>query len=426
MYSRLNQFDQSTIEKTEKYFKEPDSAITIRDLQNKMIGGLSAKEFAQIIYEPNASLSGLILKNTRLDKLKGWELKQFFNILPKSLDMLDLSGNNLGDFTGRQLYDAFVLLPTLTTLDISHNQLWKINFDGIALLFNALKPGLQFLRLASNGFGAPYGATKLKQIFSRLPEGVNTVDLRNNNLQFFLDEPLTFEALICAIHQLPKTVTYLDLRNNDNMEVLVAKLPEHIKYIGIGFYEKIHVDVFLANSLSDVVEWNAIRYVRGYGFDKMKQLPKIKDGDLNRYMTVLEKNDSSIAYLTGAWLLEGIIKNKIPEKVVYWRYMEKRLHDAASFYMKASCNVKLKPVIEYFLWELKTSNVYPSIRTRLDSLDISPPDDVLLKDRQGIVVPLLSCHGFFSARVNSVNKRDSIYQESVLPVSSQIPIVINQ
>lgn len=235
-----------------------------------------------------------------------------------------------------------------------------------------------------------------------------------------MDEPLTFEALICAIHQLPKTVTYLDLRNNDNMEILVAKLPEHIKYIGIGFYEKIHVDVFLANSLSDVVEWNAIRYVNGYGFDKMKQLPKINDGDLNRYMTVLEKNDRSIAYLTGAWLLEGIIKNKIPEGVFYWRYMEKRLHDAISFYMKASCSVKLKPVIEYFLWELKTSNVYPSIRTRLDSLDITSPDDVLLKDRQGIVVPLLSCHGFFSARVNAVNKRDSIQQESILPTSSRV------
>lgn len=96
---------------------------------------------------------------------------------------------------------------------------------------------------------------------------------------------------------------------------------------------------------------------------------------LSRIIEYMESDNSALSLLTCGMLLEGRVptfvdEDKAPE------YYEKRMHDAITFYVKAyeisGGQPKIKDLIEFILWEIKTTNHFDSVRNRLVRYDINP------------------------------------------------------
>lgn len=81
--------------------------------------------------------------------------------------------------------------------------------------------------------------------------------------------------------------------------------------------------------------------------------------------------------LISGLLLQDKIKTQHPSRYQgadesYLKYVEKRLHDAVSFYIAARANEQLKDVVDALLWHLKVTG--PNfIRQRLSRYKLEPP-----------------------------------------------------
>jgi len=90
----------------------------------------------------------------------------------------------------------------------------------------------------------------------------------------------------------------------------------------------------------------------------------------------LEKQKDALSYLTCGLLLQGYIENALPERLMAESdsvaYLEKRTHDAISYYIQSVNQRKeYAPIINQLLWELKIDGS-TSIQERLACFDIKP------------------------------------------------------
>jgi hypothetical protein len=102
------------------------------------------------------------------------------------------------------------------------------------------------------------------------------------------------------------------------------------------------------------------------------------------YLTILihqlEDKGTPLAYFVCGLLLEGRIANDVPERykddsedgVNYRDYLNKRAHDAITYYDKAAEDPVLKPTVDYILWHIKCMDD-ESTRARLARYDVTPP-----------------------------------------------------
>ena len=106
---------------------------------------------------------------------------------------------------------------------------------------------------------------------------------------------------------------------------------------------------------------------------------------LSSVIEQLEKISTPMAYLVCGLLLDGHIENMIAADrypdgetcPAYLAYMEKRLHDAITFYTKAAQNKALKKVTDTLLWQHKTlHNDVSSIAKRLKCYDVALSEDI--------------------------------------------------
>jgi len=101
----------------------------------------------------------------------------------------------------------------------------------------------------------------------------------------------------------------------------------------------------------------------------------IDETNLSKLISIIEQQSNPLAYLTCGLLLTGDITNSVDPKregSELDEYSEKRLHDAIRFYNKAAHDPKLKPVIDYLLWDMKTLADYESLKNKLMQYDVTP------------------------------------------------------
>ncbi|MGQ3891181.1 hypothetical protein [Legionella sp. CNM-4043-24] len=92
---------------------------------------------------------------------------------------------------------------------------------------------------------------------------------------------------------------------------------------------------------------------------------------------ILAARGRPIDHFLAGLLIEDRIPSVIEEKDSPEAYWEKRVHDAISMYAAAAADKKLKPVVDFILWEIKTTTEFPSVCARLGQYELIPSIDYL-------------------------------------------------
>lgn len=99
---------------------------------------------------------------------------------------------------------------------------------------------------------------------------------------------------------------------------------------------------------------------------------------------VLENSQKPIAYLACGLLLEGRFETEMPTNYLtetnsksFTEYMEKRTHDAITFYVRATKDSELRPIVTHLLWNLSMLGSW-SVRYRLSEFsELQPCEHVM-------------------------------------------------
>ena len=176
---------------------------------------------------------------------------------------------------------------------------------------------------------------------------------------------------------------------------------------------------FSQQLLSKVKKLTLEQGIIEFAFSSINLPLEIDGRRLNHFIELLEKQNSPIADLTCALLLEGRIETtaEILENCKENdEYMEKRTHDAITFYTKASRDRIIKPIAEFLLWDMKMTTQCISIQDRLAQYDLSPKETAIINSynkanyRAGVSLPLVKELGLFkideNVRSNTENAQD--------------------
>jgi len=409
-------------------------------------------------------------------------LTDFRNALQPQNPYVDLSFNKFGKKYA-MLYHILASFNDENTctnyLNLSHNQLYKfINDEAESFeeLFEDECLALSYLDLSYNGFGIPAEDSQrasFKDNFAVLiPLKTTHLSLANNQL-IYVDEETLGAGFAC----LPKNLTYLDLSNNFalydlpqhstynpfDVKEAFSHLPAsliHLNFTGnfhpattdrqlIPFLEKLPLTLesitIAPGRTIDLVAWRTLERllllvkteiideekITKFAFEEKELLLPIELNEyrLNQFVALLEKVNTPLSLLLCGFLLEGRIPNSADEKEDLSAYMEKRIHDAISFYEQILMHPSpekqdikcIKPLVEFLLWEIKTLSNTPSVINRLKAYHFSPNailgnifhSNILAethKNQAQAQVTLNNETRFFSG-----NKRSNTYSDERLP-----------
>ena len=235
-----------------------------------------------------------------------------------------------------------------------------------------------------------------------------------------------FPTIQAAFASIPAGVSSLDLGWNylhnktaaELVEILGA-IPEHVNTIRWegGVIQRPRVQQLVRNVEDCLLSTKGVP-----NFEALPMPEEIDEALLSSYITLLEKKASPIALFTAGLLLEGRIANHCDqeEKANCLAYCEKRDHDAITFYLKAAeADNRLKPLINFILWEMRTTTEIPSIAERLFCLTIESPrefistiDNYEAATSTVKTVALNSRYGFFLRSINKDNKEQRSSQDA--------------
>jgi len=284
-------------------------------------------------------VTSLDLCGIELDYKSGAELALAFAAIPVSVTSLNLNRNGLGSSFGTALAQAFAVIPaSVTSLDLCWNKLGTKSGAELAQAFAAIPASVTSLDLCWNKLGNKSGA-ELALAFAAIPASVTSLDLSGNGLP--MDN---------IWQLLPETIStiVIDNKHHYNRNIILT----HIK-----------------NALSSDLSKSLIP------LEAIKLPYDVTESNLNLIIDDLESHASCEALLACGALLEGRIENSINEDKSP-EYVEKRIHDVISFYLKAYDKAKnesiLKSNIEGILWEIRTCSDFDSVKNRLSNLPLRP------------------------------------------------------
>ncbi len=342
--------------------------------------------------------------------------------LPLGLLALDLTANYLRDRTCAEIITILCALPPgLKHLCLGKNALGKLTTRDLIQVFSFLPQGLISLDLAWNELAQDRTLEELIIIVNALPKTLLSLSLGSNGIF-----SRTIEELLCLFHCLPPRLISLDLsgtrhdKSQEKLIQLLIRLPINIKFFHDPNSHTIDLDNLKAKYLVDQVSHLTMTgHSRQLNFDAVSLPFEIDEEHLNLLITKMEKQHTSIAFLTCGLLLQGHIPNVVAEKDNLEHYTEIRLHHAIDFYTKISAFSSIQPLAEFLLWEIKTIPSYPSIQTRLAQYDLAPPDDFLqtysaFRKRDNVTMPLLKELGMFQREDNIQNNRGKDENSMVL------------
>lgn len=376
LFYSLNNLSNLTIEDVETRISELDPDITYLSLSNNTIGLRYLTELSRIVKAIALTLPNLILINLSknlLGSLTAFELtvflQDFQKFLPK-LKYLDLGANSLCNFNATILQSALDL-PGLDVLNLADNNLALVK--NLEKIFKPECKGPLFLGLSCNNLGA-LSQEKMQEFFSVIPDKVEALDLRGNML---LSTPwssaVDCDGLTNAINCLSKNISFIDMRFNkisdDAALRIISHLPENIKKIGV-LSDIVNLDVFWINLLIEIIDNFILRKHAISDFDKLDFPYRIDKKSFFRFIDYLDASNKLLCNFVSGLLLECRLKNIILEDDDNKYCIEKRTHDAITFYMKAAQDKNnLHSLSADILWNIKSTSTISSVKSRLAQYD---------------------------------------------------------
>jgi hypothetical protein len=255
-------------------------------------------------------------------------------------------------------------------------QITSLHLNGNEFIAN--EESLRFIpkHITSLGFsfyGSKLGDAELIRLCAAIPHHIGSVDLSNNRLAYTYAKNQGY--LKEALAKLPKKMIKLDFRgngfegytNDDRLYELFADFPN----LAIRLEDRtFHM---LAEKLTRQVKDNIPQDMSQGIFEVISPNTVIDEADLQQFVHALEEHGTSMAYLTAGLLLECRMGHSVANEEKDDSYIENRIQGAITFYVKAAEDPEIKPLVDFILWEMKTTKLdFPSIPQRLAELDINP------------------------------------------------------
>jgi hypothetical protein len=342
-----------------------------------------------LITRPNEDISNhLTALTTRL-------MTFLANSAPTNDFCLDLNDiYNLKELSSGHLKKILGSLPKkITSLYLNGREFWY--GEGMQFIPKHITSlGLRF-------YGSILGSSTLINVFGSIPDHINSLDLKGNKLAHHYNNK-NIKVLKEAFGKLHTGISKLDLRDNELEKYTddeINSLFSRSARLAIRLNDRIlHTLVpKLICSVKDKISHLSQQVI----FEVISPTLVIDEADLQQLVHILEKQGTPMAYLTAGLLLEGRMGVSVVNAEKDDSYMEKRIQDAITFYIKAAENPNIKPLVDFILWEIKTTKIeFSSIQQRLAELDINPEKffDTYAsysKFRQSVVAPLYRSWGMF-------------------------------
>ncbi len=380
-------------------FTTTGNSVTVLDLGSNNLGNLPGADLAKALPAISTSVKELFLSSNHLNQKTDAELVEIFAAIPHSVSYLDLMNNGLSDKQLDTIINALppnvefisigigefidikaylVEKPPITKIDLSSQKFGNLSGTELAqtitTAFTTTGNSVTVLDLGSNNLDNLPGA-ELAKALPAISTSVKELFLSSNNLNQKTDAELV--EIFAAI---PLSVSYLDLMNNGlsdkQLDTIINALPSNVEFICKKVGEFIEINAHLVEKLVvEIAHLISKQGVTRFDFDTIKLPFEIDEKRLNQFIGLLEKQNNPIADLICGLLLEGYIEttSDILENCNFYdRYREKRNHDAITFYTKAAKDSTIKPIVEFILWTMKTTNLTSSIQNRLALYDVTP------------------------------------------------------
>lgn len=327
--------------------------------------GLHPKQFIRFFSALTKGLRALYLQSQRFGTLQPEELISVFRSFPETLEILDLSLNSLGNMFFEEAVSNY-LPKMLTSLKLNFNGLGAVNTQGLINFFSNLPLNLRDLQLSGNRLGEK-NIEELCALVRAFPRGLESLDLSNNDFwkKSFKEKRLILSMLPPDLTQLNVSGWDIDCSDKKQLCRLFLSLPKSIKTIVIDKHT-FNIDDFWYEQLLGSTSLDSLM------FSSVNPPFVIDELRLNQLIAILEHQKTAKAAFLCGLLMEGRIVNTIEPKDCLSEYLIKRTHDAISFYTWASAKESIfRPIMEYFLWEIKLTCESPTLKRRLGEYDLN-------------------------------------------------------
>ncbi|PJE11476.1 hypothetical protein [Legionella sp.] len=402
------------------------------DISANQLRDLSRVQFKKLCSYFSSPLDTLDLGSNELGQAK---LENFaLNCLPKVRN-LGLSGNELSDKPAEKVAKFLqTVSPEVESVDLSVNQFNKYTMEELIAIISALPKTVTKLNLSGNNF-ASMSTEELVEFLNKIPEHILELDLCWNNferksrkeqLSILAAVPATVRALKASIkiedqaedsHFLSVLAAELQERlvllvidwpnlretpveqvrsmlsplaskvelsfssrnlgpaRQAQLEKIAESLPDATEFFYLDCNERVEPAQVWAELLSQKLrEMISKEGVSGICFESIV-VPKVIDSNLlEKLIKHYEKEKDGLSSLICGLLLQAKIRavefnNNEPEAV------EKRAHDALSFYIKAgNVDPNLRSVVEFLVWELKVTTDFSSVKERINQAHWTPSE----------------------------------------------------
>lgn len=203
-----NELDLLSAQVIRKSFAGLPKNLSTLNLRKNSLFNYSVEQLHEIFSVLPRSITNLfcsrINDNSMLDPRK---LSEIFQAMPR-VNFLDFSVNALGKV--KNFGQAFQVLPTsIEYLDLDSNNFDCVDGDELADIFKTIAAPLKSLYLGSNWCEKHRGNIKLNKVFQSIPSTVNYLSLENNALG-----SKSLEEIINAFAAIPASVAELNLQRN--------------------------------------------------------------------------------------------------------------------------------------------------------------------------------------------------------------------
>jgi hypothetical protein len=165
----------------------------------------------------------LFLRNHHLGTSKE-KLIPVFAAIPKKVLSIDLGWNFLNKLTSAQLITAFSALHNeLSSLTLCHNYLSSYKKDLLAV-FTSIPKSVTSIDLSDNELGE-YTGDELVIMFAALPPGIKSIDVRKNSLANITEQQWT--KILNSLPDLSKV--HCDEENQENINKILQKIRADIQ-----------------------------------------------------------------------------------------------------------------------------------------------------------------------------------------------------
>ena len=272
-----------------------------------------------------------------------------FAALSRTLKSVDIESCELGRRTAAESIAMLKAFPkTLESLKLNRDCSEISTNQELIAIFGALPPRLTYLGY-NRGHGLSLKSSEeLVEIFKASPKSLKSLKLIDHCPAVNIHPGLLSQLLkgieldeINVIGHLAWAIGLFNASRELPLFRIMSSLPSHIDTLTFNNTTRQCNEVWVENLLESVDE-----VLKNMPYDASEFLfiefpVKIDELRLGKFIEILEKLNTSTSLLTCGLLLEGSIRNLMPQETPEdpKRYLEKRVQDAVSFYLRAAASV---------------------------------------------------------------------------------------